>query len=139
MAYAEPNTLTLPHLDTAELVNHVGVEIIGNIGRIHTAIFRCHRQYHQEATRGLIDVDPMRCTISGSELMADCSLFWTWTCAVSGSVPFSKVKVICAAPLDDELEDIRHQSIKPFHFCSITCVTESSMVWAAALDKLLRY
>ncbi|KAG1364554.1 hypothetical protein G6F59_018975 [Rhizopus arrhizus] len=47
---------------------------------------------------------PCRCTSCGSSGMASCSLFCTCTWAMSGSVPVSKVRVICARPLEDEEE-----------------------------------
>jgi hypothetical protein len=48
---------------------------------------------------------PRRWTSWGSCGIASCSLFWTWTCAMSGSVPGSKVSSMATAPaesLDDD-------------------------------------
>lgn len=41
---------------------------------------------------------PWRCTSCGSSGMASCSLFCTWTWAMSGSVPCSKVTVMVMLP-----------------------------------------
>ncbi len=43
-------------------------------------------------------------TICGSEGVATASLFWTWTCAVSGFTPLSKVSVIVDWPLPSLVE-----------------------------------
>lgn len=55
----------------------------------------------------LLTFIPIRCTSSGRALMADCSLMFV---PVLGSIgignTFKAVSVICAAPLEDELEDI---------------------------------
>jgi hypothetical protein len=37
---------------------------------------------------------PDCCTCAGSSGTASCSLFCTWTCAMSGSVPGAKVSVV---------------------------------------------
>ena len=49
---------------------------------------------------------PCRCTSCGRRGSASWSLFCTWTCAMSGSVPASKVRITCALPaesLDDAM------------------------------------
>ena len=43
---------------------------------------------------------PWRCTTSGSRGVASCSLFWTWICAVFGSLPVSNVSSICDCPVE---------------------------------------
>ena len=48
---------------------------------------------------------PCRWTSCGSNGCASCSLFCTWTCAVSGFVPLSNVSVIAAEPLDELLAE----------------------------------
>ncbi len=47
-------------------------------------------------------VTPCRTTACGRSACAWLSLFCTWTCAMSGSVPSSKVSVICATPVEVE-------------------------------------
>jgi hypothetical protein len=53
----------------------------------------------------LATITPWACTALGSSGVACVSLFWTWTCAMSASVPASNVTVIVempfAAPVDD--------------------------------------
>ena len=51
-------------------------------------------------------VTPCRCTVSGSSAVAWLSLFCTCTCATSGSVPDSKVRVIEAVPAEVEDDDM---------------------------------
>ncbi len=48
----------------------------------------------------LVTVTPCCCTSCGNNGVASDNLFCTCTCAVSGSVPFSKVRVMVTAPLD---------------------------------------
>jgi len=48
--------------------------------------------------RDLLTLTPCRCTSCGSSGIASCSLFWTCTWAMSGSVPDSKVRVTDALP-----------------------------------------
>jgi hypothetical protein len=48
----------------------------------------------------LVTRTPWRWTSCGSLGSASWSLFWTWTCAMSGSVPASKVSVTCALPAE---------------------------------------
>jgi hypothetical protein len=48
--------------------------------------------------RDLVTLTPWRCTSCGSSGIASCSLFCTCTCAMSGSVPDSKVSVTVALP-----------------------------------------
>ena len=64
--------------------------------------------------------------------MACCTLFCTCICAVSGSVPATKLSVLLALP--EALLDVSMDSrpSMPFRFCSMICVTESSMVLAVA-------
>ena len=47
---------------------------------------------------GLFTRTPACCTSCGRFGMASCSLFCTWTCAVSGFVPCVKVSVSVAVP-----------------------------------------
>jgi len=80
----------------------------------------------------LATTTPCRCTSSGNNGVAVASLFCTCTCAISGLVSASKVRVNVAEPLDSEVDDIYNKPSKPFIFCSITWVTESSKVRAEA-------
>ena len=50
-------------------------------------------------------VTPWRCTVSGSSAVACDSLFCTWTWAISGSIPVSKVNVMEAVPAEVELDE----------------------------------
>ncbi|MNR63396.1 hypothetical protein D3C85_1856960 [compost metagenome] len=54
----------------------------------------------------LVTRTPCCCTCCGRRETADAILFWTCTCAMSGSVPFSKIAVMFACPreLDCELK-----------------------------------
>jgi hypothetical protein len=54
----------------------------------------------------LVTCTPWACTSCGSRAMANCSLFWTWTWAMSGLVPALKVRVISAWPEDWLVEDM---------------------------------
>jgi len=48
---------------------------------------------------------PCCCTAGGKRGIACWTLFWTWTCAVSGLVPCLNVTPMLAAPAElDELE-----------------------------------
>ena len=48
----------------------------------------------------LATTSPWRCTSCGSSAVAACSLFCTCTCAMSGLVPCSKVRVMVACPAE---------------------------------------
>ncbi len=52
----------------------------------------------------LLVTRPSSWTCEGSSARAACSLFWTWTCAVSGLVPWAKVMVTVAVP-DESLAE----------------------------------
>ena len=80
----------------------------------------------------LVTVTPVDCTVSGSLDWACCSLFCTGTWAMSGSVPEAKVSVTWAEPEDVLLEFMYSRLSSPVMFCSITCVTEFSVVCADA-------
>jgi hypothetical protein len=54
----------------------------------------------------LVTCTPLACTSWGSSDMASCSLFWTWTWAMSGLVPALKVRVMVAWPEDSLVEDM---------------------------------
>ncbi len=56
--------------------------------------------------RPLETFTPWRCTSCGSSGMASCSLFCTCTCAMSGSVPVSKVRLIPELPVDSLVADM---------------------------------
>ena len=56
--------------------------------------------------RDLLTLTPWRCTSCGSSGIASCSLFCTCTCAMSGSVPDSKVSVTVALPEAWLVEDM---------------------------------
>ncbi len=75
---------------------------------------------------------PCCVTSVGRRGVASATLFCTCTCAMSGSVPGRKVSVIDAPPLalDEELKYSRLSM--PVSCCSITCVTELSVVSALA-------
>ena len=80
----------------------------------------------------LVTRTPCACTACGSREMACCTLFCTCICAVSGSVPATKLSWLLAVPealLDDSIDS---SPSMPFRFCSMICVTESSMVLAEA-------
>ncbi len=51
-------------------------------------------------------VTPCRVTTAGSPASACASLFWTCTCAISGSVPISNVNVTVARPVEVVVESI---------------------------------
>ena len=80
----------------------------------------------------LLTLTPWRCTSCGSSGMASCSLFCTWTWAMSPSVPLSKVSLIVAMPLDDDCDEKYIRPSRPFMFCSMIWVTESSTTLAEA-------
>ena len=46
----------------------------------------------------LLTLMPCSCTIWGKSGVACCSLFCTWTCAMSGLVPLAKVRTIDTLP-----------------------------------------
>ena len=52
----------------------------------------------------LLTVTPWRCTCSGRKGVASDSLFWTCTCAMSGSVPGRNASVRDADPLELDVE-----------------------------------
>ena len=49
----------------------------------------------------MVTVSPCCCTCCGRRLNACCTLFCTWTCAMSASTPFSKVAVIVTDPREE--------------------------------------
>ena len=51
---------------------------------------------------------------------------------MSGLVPFSKVSVTCTAPSESLVADMYSRPSRPFMFCSMICVTESSAACAEA-------
>ena len=52
----------------------------------------------------LVTERPLFCTICGSSGVTSWSLFWTWTWAVSGLAALVKVSVICAEPVEVEVD-----------------------------------
>jgi hypothetical protein len=52
----------------------------------------------------LATVMPWRVTAAGSSGSARLTLFWTWTCAMSGLVPLAKVRVMTDWPLEPDVE-----------------------------------
>ena len=75
---------------------------------------------------------PCCCTTCGSNGVAVCSLFCTCTCAVSASVPLSKLMLTLAWPLDWLLEDMYIMPSRPCIACSMIWVTEFSTTCADA-------
>ena len=80
----------------------------------------------------LVTVTPSFCTDSGRLDWASCSLFCTCICATSGSVPEAKVSSISELPSDELLDDMYSRLSMPVMACSITWVTEFSVVSAEA-------
>ena len=60
--------------------------------------FETNAMTMRKPLRDLVTLTPWRWTSCGSEGIASCSLFCTWTWAMSGSVPDSNVRVIDALP-----------------------------------------
>ena len=54
----------------------------------------------------LATCNPCCVTCAGKSAVAVCSLFWTCIWATSGFVPFSKVRVTVAIPVDSLVEDM---------------------------------
>src|SRR5512143_1339128 len=75
---------------------------------------------------------PCCCTFWGRSGKASWSLFCTWTWAMFGSVPASNVRTMLAAPAESLDDDMYRRRSMPFIFCSTTCVTVSSTVFAEA-------
>ena len=80
----------------------------------------------------LATTTPCCTTSEGSRGVASATLFCTWTWAMSGSVPVSKVRVIETRP--DELEvELKYSRLSmPVSCCSMTWVTACSAVRASA-------
>jgi hypothetical protein len=49
---------------------------------------------------------PVCCTACGKSGVASCSLFCTWTCAMSGFVPAANVSVMVAVPKSSEVDEM---------------------------------
>ncbi len=79
-----------------------------------------------------VTLTPCCCTICGRSGVASCSLFCTCTCAMSGSTSLSNVSVMPTPPFALLDEDIYKRPSRPFMFCSMICVTDSSTVCAEA-------
>ena len=79
----------------------------------------------------LVTVTPMDCTAWGNRLRACCTLFCTCIWATSALVPATKLRPTLAEPAL-EVADMLSKPSRPFICCSMTWVTESSMVWALA-------
>jgi hypothetical protein len=82
--------------------------------------------------RDLVTLSPWRCTACGSEGNASCSLFCTCTCAMSGfdSAVEGQRDGRTAARL--AAREMYSRPSRPFMFCSMICVTESSTTLADA-------
>ena len=75
---------------------------------------------------------PCCCTSWGSTGVASCSLFCTWTWAMSGSVPWAKVRVMVEVPELSPVEDMYSRWSSPFICCSMGWVTVLVTVAASA-------
>ena len=75
---------------------------------------------------------PWLCTACGSCDMACCSLFCTCIWATSAFVPASNCSRTLAVPAELLVDAIETSRSMPLRRCSITWVTESSMVLADA-------
>lgn len=80
----------------------------------------------------LVTVTPWFCTACGKRDIACCTLFCTCISATSEFVPAVKLSVTRARPLEVLFDDIDSRWSSPFICCSMTCVTESSTVFAEA-------
>src|SRR5471032_821332 len=89
--------------------------------------------------KSLVDLltrKPVCCTSAGRREVATCSLFCTWTWAMSGSVPGAKVMVVVDWPVSSLIDDIYSRLSMPLICCSITWITVFCMVSAEAPGKV---
>ncbi len=88
-------------LDAAERVLHVRDEIVGDVARRPPVGLVVDADDHQEVRAfDLVTSRPCCCTSCGRRGSACWTLFCTWTWAMSGLVPLSKVAVIVTWPLE---------------------------------------
>ena len=80
----------------------------------------------------LATTTPCWVTCAGSSGAASVTLFWTWTCAMSGLVPVAKLSVITDWPFALEFELKYSRLSMPVSCYSIICVTVDSIVAALA-------
>ena len=71
-------------------------------------------------------------TWAGRIGIADCSLFCTWTWAMSGLVPAAKVAVMTDWPFELLVDEKYSRWSRPLSCCSMTWVTALAMVSAEA-------
>ena len=76
--------LVVSQSDTSTLVRLVGLVIDGDD--------------HQKSGAPLVTRTPCCCTCCGSREIACWTLFWTWTWAMSGSIPLSKMTLMMTEP-----------------------------------------
>src|SRR5690606_41224504 len=133
VAYSEPRCWVLatpgPRAGGARLRGEVRSSsavrsIDGSLERSPTTI--------REPLLALDPATPFCTTSEGRRGVASETLFCTWTWAMSGSVPVSKVRVIDTRP--DELEvELKYSRLSmPVSCCSMTWVTACSAVRASA-------
>ena len=80
----------------------------------------------------LATVMPCSVTSRGRDGSASCSLFCTCTWAMSGLVPWAKVRVMVEVPDESPVEEKYSRWSSPFICCSITAVTVEVTVLASA-------
>ncbi len=105
MAYSEPNCWVLPTPGIRETWSSTREPTMSfSASRLMVGVSDCSATTIRKPALALATTTPCWVTSEGSRGVASETLFCTCTWAISGSVPVSKVRVICARPLDDEEE-----------------------------------
>ena len=78
---------------------------VGEVVLVVRAVGRIEAGHEREIGRGFLHPDALALNFLRQQRKRGLDLILTWTCAMSGSVPCSKVKVIVTAPDEEDCDE----------------------------------